>query len=116
MIPVQGFEILVLLFAAHFVCDYPLQGDWLSKAKNHEMRLVPGEAIWPMALFGHALIHATAVYIITGSWWLFWAELIAHTIIDYTKCSGKIGYNMDQTLHLLCKYFWFMAVVMFTLP
>ncbi len=34
-------EILFWLFVAHAVCDYPLQGDFLAKAKN-QMAVVRG--------------------------------------------------------------------------
>lgn len=99
-------EVLVYLLAAHFLCDYPLQGDWLSKAKNPKLDLVPGEAIWPLALAGHAAIHAVAVQLITGSWLLCAAEFAAHFLIDWSKCSGRFGYNVDQYLHIGCKFVW----------
>lgn len=114
---------LIYLLAAHAVCDYPLQGDWLSKAKNPTLIFDPKfglrqpikddrysplmlERIWPLALLSHALIHAAAVLLITGSIWLFLAELVAHTLIDYAKCKGAFGYNVDQYLHILCKLAW----------
>ncbi len=98
-------EILILMLVAHGVADYPLQGDWLSKAKNHKMDLV-GETIWPMALGQHAAVHAGAVYLITQSWLLASLEFISHAIIDYSKCDGRIGYNTDQILHVFCKIVW----------
>ncbi|MCZ7856018.1 DUF3307 domain-containing protein [Agrobacterium salinitolerans] len=96
-------EMLVYMIAAHFLLDYALQGDWMSKAKNATLDLVPGERIWPLALFGHALIHATAVQIITGNWFLFTLELIIHWATDYAKCKGRFGYNTDQYIHIACK-------------
>jgi hypothetical protein len=96
-------QMLVYMLAAHFLLDYALQGDWMSKAKNLNLVLVPGEMIWPLALFGHALIHATAVQIITGSWLLFALELVIHAVTDYIKCSGLLGYNSDQYIHIGCK-------------
>lgn len=96
-------EMLVYMIAAHFLLDYALQGDWMSKAKNATLDLVPGERIWPLALFGHALLHATAVQIITGSWVLFLLELVIHTLTDYGKCRGHFGYNADQFIHVGCK-------------
>ncbi|MFD1330793.1 DUF3307 domain-containing protein [Methylopila musalis] len=98
--------ILGLLLAAHALCDYPLQGDWLSKAKNHTLGLVPGEAIWPGALAAHAAIHGAAVGLITGSLWLALAETVAHAAIDYAKCDGRLSYNADQALHVACKLAW----------
>ena len=96
-------ETLVFLLAAHFLFDYALQGDWMSKAKNPKLDLVPGEEIWPLALFGHSLLHATAVYVITGSWFLFVVELVVHFVTDYEKCNGRFGYNADQINHVLWK-------------
>lgn len=120
---------LIYLLAAHAVCDYPLQGDWLSKAKNPTMLFDPSaglrktkpddvfsthflETIWPLALLSHALIHAAAVLLITGSIVLFVAELIAHTLIDYAKCRGAFGYNTDQLLHIGCKLIWITALML----
>lgn len=97
---------LFLLIAAHALCDYPLQGDWLSKAKNPTINLVPGETIWPLALLSHAMIHAAAVLLVTGSMTLAVCELVAHMLIDNAKCRGWFGYNFDQVLHLACKLIW----------
>lgn len=96
-------EMLVYMTAAHFLLDYALQGDWMSRAKNPHAYLVPGERIWPLALFGHALLHATAVKIITGSWALFLLEIVIHALTDYAKCKGRFGYNADQCVHIGCK-------------
>ena len=96
-------ELLVYILAAHALCDYALQGDWLSKAKNPSLDLVPGERIWPLALASHALIQAVAVQIITGSWLLCAVEFAIHFAIDYSKCRGRFGYNVDQYLHIACK-------------
>ncbi|WP_233122739.1 DUF3307 domain-containing protein [Agrobacterium vaccinii] len=96
-------QTMVYMIAAHFLLDYALQGEWMSKAKNATLDLVPGERIWPLALFGHALLHATAVQIITGSWVFFAAELIIHGSTDYAKCNGRFGYNIDQAIHICCK-------------
>lgn len=98
---------LIYMLAAHALCDYPLQGDWLSKAKNPTLTLVPGETIWPLALASHALIQAVAVQLITGSWLLGTAEFIVHFITDYSKCKGRFGYNVDQLIHIGCKVVWF---------
>jgi len=114
------WQLLVYMLAAHALCDYPLQGDWLSKAKNPTLIFDPNaglrkpaegdrysreylERIWPLALTSHALIQAAAVQLVTGSWLLGGVEFILHWIIDFTKCKGGFGYNTDQLLHVLCK-------------
>ena len=91
---------LALLLAGHALADYPLQGDWLSKAKNPTLSLVPGETIWPGALACHAAIHGAFVGVITGSLALGLAEFLAHMAIDYPKCDGRLSYNADQALHV----------------
>jgi hypothetical protein len=97
---------LLWMLIGHALADYPLQGDWLSKAKNHTLSLVPGEVIWPGALLSHAAIHAGAVQIATGSWVLAGCELVAHCAIDFAKCSGWLSYNRDQAAHVTCKVLW----------
>jgi hypothetical protein len=97
-------EIVLYLIAGHFLCDYALQGDWMSKAKNQTLSLIPGERIWPLALVGHASIHAAMVLLITQSVTLSLIELVLHTAIDYAKCAGRFGYNADQYGHLAMKF------------
>lgn len=99
-------DALIWMLIGHAVADYPLQGDWLSKAKNPTLTLVPGEVIWPMALLSHSAVHAGAVNLATGSWLLAAAEFVAHTMIDYSKCRGLISYNQDQAAHAACKLCW----------
>ncbi len=94
-------SLLLLLLAAHALCDYPLQGDFLSKAKNRQAPL-PGVP-WFQALGAHALIHGGAVMLLTGAWWLALFEVAAHAVIDDAKCAGRIGFNTDQALHIACK-------------
>lgn len=106
MIEAGPFTIFAWMLIAHAIADYPLQGDWLSRAKNPTLSLVPGEAIWPGALASHAGIHAGAVWLITGSWALALAELVAHAGLDYAKCRGRLTYNADQALHVCCKGVW----------
>jgi hypothetical protein len=69
---VQLFWLLVL----HALADYPLQGDYLSRAKRRNSGF---DLPWWMALLWHAFIHAGAVALVTGrsSWvspssWCTW--------------------------------------------
>lgn len=96
--------ILFLLITVHFLADYPLQGDFLSKAKNRATP-IPGVPFY-QALFAHAAIHGLFVYLITGSLILGCLEILCHALIDDMKCTGKINFNQDQVLHLLCKLIW----------
>ena len=122
---------LLLLFAGHALCDYPLQGDFLAKGKNHRAPL-PGVP-WYQCLLGHALIHAGMVFLITRSLWFALAELVIHSLTDYAKCDGRFGnlpmtpgvqslspemqrimfgnkssfaFNIDQAIHYTCKVLW----------
>lgn len=104
-------ETLAWLLIGHALADYPLQGDWLAKAKNHRLELVPGECIWPGTLACHSAIHAGAVWLITGVWWLAAAEFVAHTVIDWAKSDGRISYNTDQALHVGCKVVWVLLLM-----
>lgn len=93
-----------LLVFAHAVADYPLQGDFLARAKNRTAA-IPGFPWW-QALGAHSIIHAGFVGIITGNIWLSCAEAIAHFITDDLKCRGKIDLNTDQAIHIVCKAIW----------
>jgi len=95
---------LALLIVGHALADYPLQGDFLARAKNRAAP-IPGVP-WYQGLVSHALIHAGFVGVITGSLLLACFELIAHCLIDDSKCMGRISYNADQALHVACKLLW----------
>jgi len=96
--------LFLALCAAHAVCDYPLQGDFLARAKNRTAP-VPGVPWW-QALGAHAAIHGGAVGWLTGLWWLGVAEVAAHAITDDLKCRGRLTFNQDQAIHVACKAAW----------
>jgi hypothetical protein len=98
--------LLIALIGGHFLADYPLQGDFLSKAKNSTAPIlgVP----WQQALGAHCAIHGAFVALITGIWWLFFAEALIHWITDDAKCRGKLTFNQDQAIHIACKIVWFL--------
>ena len=102
-------EILALLIAGHALADYPPQGDFLSKAKNHMQPIVG--APWYQALLAHSAIHGGMVGLITGSIWLGLAEFVVHNLIDYAKCDGKLTFNQDQILHVVCKLVWWGVLI-----
>lgn len=98
-----------MLLAGHALADYPLQGDFLAKAKNRA-NPIPGVP-WYHGLFPHALIHGGTVALITGIWWLGLAETIIHAATDDAKCMGRIGFNTDQAIHVACKVLWAVIAV-----
>lgn len=106
-----GPRLLLWLLGSHFLFDYPLQGDFLARAKRRGG--VPGVP-WYHALSAHAFLQAAGVLALTGSIALFCCELAAHAGIDYWKCAqGGFGtqrqeaaYDLDQLLHIVCKVVW----------
>lgn len=93
--------IIFWLLVGHALCDYPLQGEFLAKGKNHKKPILGFS--WVIILFNHALIHAGAVALITGSLFLAMLELILHMFIDFLKSDERIGFRADQILHYTCK-------------
>lgn len=92
------------MVAAHALADYPLQGDFLSKAKN---RTAPISGVpWFQALAAHAIIHGGAVALITGKLSLGVAEAVVHAVTDDLKCRGKLTFNQDQAIHIASKALW----------
>lgn len=96
--------IFALLVIAHALADYPLQGDFLSKAKNRTAP-IPGVPWW-QAMAAHCVIQAGAVWIVTGLWWCAALELAIHFLTDDAKCRGRISFNQDQAIHIGCKLVW----------
>lgn len=95
---------LLLLCAGHALCDYPLQGDFLARGKNHKVPF-PGMPAWQL-LLAHCLIHMGMVFLITRSPWLALAELAVHFVTDWAKCDERISFNQDQAIHYFCKFLW----------
>lgn len=103
---------VVLLFKlvfCHYLADYPLQGPFLSEAKNHTTEL--GRTWWPQALTAHCFIHAGFVFLVTNSLLLALCEFVLHGVTDYLRCDNRLSINEDQFIHLLCKVVWvFIAI------
>ena len=94
---------LFLLFAGHALCDYPLQGQFLSDSKNRHLSPSGG---WRLSMLAHCLIQAGMVLIVTGSIWFAFGELMAHYATDCAKCEGWITSRQDQLIHYGCKILW----------
>ena len=103
---------LFWLFVGHFVADYPMQSDFIARAKNRHnpMGYIPaGQTLqvhWPWVLSAHAATHAGAVALATGNPLFGVAEFVAHFLIDVAKCENVTGIHTDQMLHLACKVVW----------
>lgn len=101
--------LLALLIFAHLLLDYPLQGDFLSKAKNPNAP-IPGVP-WYQAMAAHGAMQGLAVGLLTGSVVLGLLEFVIHSITDLAKCDGRIGFNTDQAIHMGCKVVWAAVIV-----
>lgn len=97
-------SVFWFLLIGHFVADYPLQTDFIARGKSRKAD--PQYVPWYYVLTSHAMTHAAAVGIITGSLWLSVFEAVAHWFIDLAKCEGWTGIHTDQALHVLCKLAW----------
>lgn len=94
--------LLLKLLVGHALCDYPLQGDFMAKFKNPREPFP--EIIWPWLLGCHCLIHAAAVYWVTGLWWCAYIEFVHHAVCDFCKSMGWITFNQDQIQHVAIKF------------
>lgn len=106
---VDALNLFFMLVFAHLLADFPLQGDFLAKAKNPYTAIegVP----WKTALAAHAAIHAEFVWFLTGSWELGAVEFFAHAGIDDMKSRKVFGFNVDQSLHLACKALYIILII-----
>jgi len=105
------------LVIGHALADYPLQGEFISVAKNRHADTKylfggknPPPGLWVQILGAHALIHAGTVWLITGSVALAAIEAALHWIIDFAKCESWTTFSLDQVLHVLCKAGYAIAI------
>lgn len=95
------YTTFVLLVFFHFLADFPLQGDFMAKAKNPQLS---SKEVWPVVLTGHCMIHAGFVLLVTNSLALAFLQFASHFTIDYAKCVGWLGgrwsFLVDQLLHV----------------
>lgn len=92
---------LLMLAFGHFLADFPLQGEFVSKAKNPATNPAP---IWMPVMVGHCTIHSGIVYALTGELRLAAFMFVTHLIIDVLKCVGWLGtdaraFLVDQLWH-----------------
>lgn len=89
------------LMAGHYLMDFGLQNDFIAKFKS------PGSApFWIHVMIAHCMMQAIPVYFVTGNVGLAELEFVAHFFIDYNKCRGRLSFNHDQALHVVCKLVW----------
>lgn len=105
------FGLILALVFFHFLFDYPLQGDFLARAKNR-FNPIP-HVPWYHPMTAHVFMHGVGVYIVLGIWWLAVLEMISHFVIDYQKCRGELTYTEDQFYHICCKILWVILALLF---
>jgi hypothetical protein len=103
----------IMVFLAHFLGDYPLQGEFLAQWKSKSRYI----------LFVHSFIWAGLVYLALAAfgldtYWKFLFLLFGHMVIDEWKCrtfsspediqktfgitiNGMQAFFIDQSLHAL---------------
>lgn len=96
------------LLVGHVLADFPLQGDFLAKAKNHNAG-IPGVP-WLPCLIAHAVICAGAVALVLP-WPYAVLEFMVHLPVDFWKNEGALGtgeraFVIDQALHVASKVVW----------
>ena len=100
---------LIQLWIGHAVADFGLQNQFVADYKSPLKDATPfGATIWPYVLLAHGAIHGAMVLLVTGRTDLAIAETVAHSVIDYLKCTKRIGWHCDQWGHLLCKVIWWL--------
>lgn len=101
-------ELFFKLVIGHFLADFPLQGDFLSKAKNYNTAIPHVPPFWAMA--AHCAIQAGMVWLITNHWGFALIEFMAHWVIDALKIENEITFSGDQIMHILCKLLYVLMI------
>ncbi len=94
-------ELLLAFVAAHYVADFPLQGDMIARNKG----LVFFQAIGFHCLTAHAIIHAALAGLVVaalGFPWVapFLAVAVTHWLIDFGKSWVGFGVEKGLDIHL----------------
>lgn len=109
-----NYDLLFLMFAGHFLADFPLQGDHIAKTKNRHRKpdyIPEGQTptpIWFYSLTAHAMIQGLVIYIITQRLDFALYQTITHWVIDFMKCENWTNPHLDQILHyiVLLRMWW----------
>jgi len=102
--------MLFYLICSHFLCDYPLQSDFIAIGKS-PLKGSHNGVPWYWIMLSHAFTHGAGVGIVTGDVLLGILETIAHFFIDVAKCMGITTINQDQFLHIGCKLVWWIIIL-----
>lgn len=91
-----AFTLLVCFQIKHFICDFPLQNQWMIRFKTaNSLQFV-------LPLSAHCLIHAAfclaiILYFEPSMWWMAGVDFLAHFLMDRVKSSpNMLGRYNDQ--------------------
>lgn len=120
--------ILILLFlfvCGHALSDFALQSEYMALGKNKWQSIPFTPWYWPMSY--HCLIHGLFVFIAIFTSFVIFGypliissfiatsfgliEFVLHFVIDCIKCKKLINYDIDQFLHLACKLFYVIIIL-----
>lgn len=104
-------EILILLIAAHFICDFLFQTNDIAIGKDPTRDRYHLNIPWGYWMTTHALTHGVAVFLITQNIHLLILETVVHGYIDYFKCKKIYYIHTDQLLHIACKVLWVFLLI-----
>lgn len=84
------YKLLVLYQLKHFICDYPLQGQWmLGKFKPWPKFVTP--------LSAHAAVHGGTTFLIALAvnpkiaFWVALFDMVVHFTVDLVKANPSLG-------------------------
>lgn len=101
--------MLFKLLIGHAVADYALQPPNIALGKNRHAGPPAGydeaaegsrPSYWIMVMASHCLVHAGAVWIITGDMALAFWQFCTHYLIDVLKAERAFNLWVDQFLHV----------------
>ena len=117
------FLLLVLFQIKHFICDYPLQTQYMLQKANKDN--------WIKPLLAHSAVHSIGTFIVVSffniklAFVLAFLDLILHFIVDRIKASPNIGnkwgidkpyfwwaLGLDQMAHHLINYVFIYIIVL----
>ncbi len=106
-------SILFWLVAVHYLCDFPLQSEFMAKGKSD--RRPSAYPRWHI-MIAHCAIHAGGVALVMSLTQAPFAmvfgvvEFAWHICTDEVKNRGWIGAHIDQGSHLIAKAAYVTAV------
>lgn len=100
-------ETLFMLLVGHALADFVLQPEAMGRGKNRNNEIHSGDQSmfphWSYWMTGHSLIHGGIVFLVTGNILLGLIESLAHWVVDFLKCEGRLTMHQDQAIHVMFK-------------